>query len=64
MSSRLIKKYFEKYLKDYYWESAFWSRSYCIISTGGATIETIEKYIQSQGKKEQNHLNSSPPESN
>ena len=26
----------------------FWSRSYCILTTGGATIEIIEKYIQSQ----------------
>ena len=64
VSSRLIKKDYEEQLKEYYWESAFWSRSYCIISTGGATISTIEEYIQSQGEKEQNLLNSSPPESN
>ena len=64
VSSRLIKKDYEEHLKDYYWESAFWSRSYCIISTGGATIETIEEYIQDQGEEEQNRLNSSPPESN
>ena len=63
VSSRLIKKDYEEHLKNYYWKSAFWSRSYCIISTGGATIETIEDYIQSQGEKEQNRLNSSPPES-
>ena len=48
------------HLKDYYWESVFWSKSYCIIST----IETIEEYIQSQDVKEQNRLNSSPPQSN
>jgi len=41
ISSRLIKKDYEKHLRKYYWESAFWSRSYCIIFTGGATIETI-----------------------
>lgn len=64
VSSRLIKKDYEEHLKKYYWESAFWSRSYCIISTGGATISTIEEYIQSQGKKEQYLLNSSTPESN
>ena len=58
------EKDYEEHLKNYYWKSAFWSRSYCIISTGGATIETIEEYIQSQGEKEQNRLNSSPPESN
>ncbi|HKL13768.1 MAG TPA: IS200/IS605 family transposase [Halanaerobiales bacterium] len=64
VSSRLIKKDYEEQLKEYYWESAFWSRSYCIISTGGDAIKTIEEYIQSQGEKEQNLLNSSPPESN
>lgn len=64
VSSRLIKKDYEEQLKEYYCKSAFWSRSYCIISTGGAAIKTIEEYIQSQGEKEQNLLNSSPPESN
>jgi putative transposase len=51
VSSRLIKKKYEEYLKNYYWESAFWSRSYCIVSTGGATIETIKEYIENQGKE-------------
>ncbi|WP_089748735.1 MULTISPECIES: transposase [unclassified Candidatus Frackibacter] len=34
-----------------HWESAFWSRSYCVVSTGGATIETIKESIENQGKK-------------
>lgn len=50
VSSRLIKKQYEQHLKNYYWKSAFWSRSYCIVSTGGATIETIKEYIENQGK--------------
>lgn len=29
---------------------AFWSRSYCLLTTGGAPLEIIKKYIQSQGK--------------
>ena len=49
VSSRLIKKKFNEHLKKYYWKSAFWSRSYCIVSTGGASIQTIKKYIESQG---------------
>lgn len=48
VSSRLIRKQHGEYLKQYYWENVFWSRSYCILTTGGATIEMIEKYIQSQ----------------
>jgi putative transposase len=42
---------YEEHLKNYYWKSAFWSRSYCILSTGGATIETIKEYIKNQGKE-------------
>lgn len=29
----------------------FWSRSYCILTTGGAPIEIIRQYIERQGKK-------------
>ena len=48
VSSRLIRKKHGEYLKKYYWKPVFWSRSYCILTTGGATIEIIEKYIRSQ----------------
>ncbi len=48
VSSRLIRKKHSKYLKKYYLEPVFWSRSYCILTTGGATTEIIEKYIHSQ----------------
>lgn len=49
-SSRLIKKEFPQ-IKNHLWKEYFWSRSFCLISTGGASIETIKKYIQSQGEK-------------
>lgn len=49
-SSRLIKKEFPDIRKKL-WKEYFWSRSFCLISTGGANIETIKKYIQSQGLK-------------
>ena len=60
VSSRLLKKQFKDHIEKFYWKSAFWSRSYLIISTGGATIETIKRYIQNQDEKK---LNSSPPKS-
>ena len=50
VTSRLIRKKYSDYLKKFYWEPVFWSISYCILSTGGATIETIRKYIENQGK--------------
>ena len=49
-SSRLIKKEYP-YINDKLYKSAFWSQSFCLISTGGASIETIKKYIESQGER-------------
>lgn len=47
-SSRLIKKEFP-IIKKYLWKEYFWSRSYCLITTGGVPIEIIKKYIENQG---------------
>ncbi len=49
-SSRLIKKEFPK-IKKQLWKEYFWSRSYCLLTTGGAPIEVIKNYIQNQGEK-------------
>ena len=48
-SSRLIKKEYPSITNRLYKE-AFWSQSFCLISTGEANIETIKKYIESQGE--------------
>ena len=47
-SSRLIKRDFPE-IKQQLWKEMFWSKSYCLITTDGAPIETIKTYIQSQG---------------
>lgn len=49
-SSRLIKKDFPE-IKHKLWKLAFWKTGYFITTTGGANIETIQKYIQKQRKK-------------
>jgi len=49
-SSRLVKKEYPK-IKEQLWKEYFWSRSYCLLTTGGAPIEVIKKYIESQGKE-------------
>ena len=48
-SSRLIKKEYP-FIRSRLYKEAFWSQSFCLISTGGADIETIKKYIESQGE--------------
>ena len=49
-SSRLIKKEYPK-IKEYLWKETFWSQSFCLISTGGTTVDIIKEYIQTQGEK-------------
>ena len=49
-SSRLIKKEFPQILKSL-WKEMFWSRSFCLLTTGGVTMDTIRQYIDSQGEK-------------
>lgn len=49
-SSRLIKKEFSQIRKSL-WKEYFWSRSFCLLTTGGAPIEVIKKYIENQGEK-------------
>jgi putative transposase len=49
-SSRLIKKEYPQ-IKKYLWKEYFWSRSFCLLTTGGVPIETIKQYIESQSEK-------------
>ncbi|KIH69704.1 IS200/IS605 family transposase [Salinicoccus roseus] len=49
-SSRLIKRDFP-HVKRRLWKEMFWSRSYCLVTTGGATIDVIRRYIEKQGKE-------------
>ena len=48
-SSRLIKKEYPS-IRSRLYKEAFWSQSFCLISTGEASIKTIKKYIESQGE--------------
>ncbi|KDN57482.1 MULTISPECIES: IS200/IS605 family transposase [Exiguobacterium] len=49
-SSRLIKRDFP-HVKRRLWKEMFWSRSYCLVTTGGATIDVIRQYIEKQGEE-------------
>ena len=49
-SSRLIKKEYPA-IRNSLWKEMFWSQSYCLLTTGGVTVEIIKQYIQTQGEK-------------
>ncbi|PFO94297.1 IS200/IS605 family transposase [Bacillus cereus] len=50
-SSRLIKRDFP-HVRKTLWKEMFWSRSFCLITTGGSPIDVVKKYIENQGKSE------------
>ncbi|UFU01445.1 IS200/IS605 family transposase [Radiobacillus kanasensis] len=50
VTSRYIRKEFSEELSTFYWKPYFWNRSYMILTTGGATIDVIKKYIENQGE--------------
>jgi len=47
VSSRMLRKEFPT-IQKYYWKGVLWSPSYFAASCGGATLDVIQKYIQSQ----------------
>ena len=49
-SSRMIKKNFPQ-VKQMLWKEIFWSRSFCLLTAGGAPIEVLKRYIENQGMK-------------
>ena len=49
-SSRLLKKEFPQ-IRDKLWKETFRSQSFCLLTAGGAPIETIRQYIETQGEK-------------
>ena len=51
-SSRLIKQEFES-VRNKLWQSYFWSQSFCLLTSGGAPIDVIKQYIESQGEKDE-----------
>jgi putative transposase len=51
-TSRMIKQLFP-HVRKQLWKSQFWSRSFCLITTGGVTTEIIRAYIENQGERDE-----------
>ena len=49
-SSRLLKKEFPE-IRLKLWQEQFWSQIFCLLTTGGAPLEIVKEYIQTQGQK-------------
>jgi len=44
-TSRLVRKEFSEHLGEFYWKPVFYSRSYCLVSCGGAPLEIVKQYL-------------------
>ena len=53
-SSRLIKKEYPE-VRQKLWKEMFWSQSFCLLSAGGAPMEVIRQYIETQGEGKSEH---------
>lgn len=49
-TSRMVKKLYPE-VKKKLWKSMFWTKSYCLLTTGGVTIDIIKRYIETQNEK-------------
>lgn len=47
-SSYFLRREFTKELAKKLWGSHLWSPSYCLVSCGGASLDTIKQYIDNQ----------------
>ena len=48
-SSRLLKKEFPA-IREKLWKEYFWSQSFCLLTAGGAPLDVIKRYVESQGE--------------
>lgn len=49
-TSRMIKKEYPQ-IKEKLWKSMFWTKRYCLLTSGIVTTELIRKYIETHGDK-------------
>ena len=47
-----LSKFMFPHIRKFLWKEMFWSRSFCLLTTGGVTMDVIRQYIESQGEKE------------
>ncbi|MBT3722685.1 MAG: hypothetical protein HOM14_04830 [Gammaproteobacteria bacterium] len=47
----LRRDHFDR-IQKYLWGKHFWSPSYCLISTGGDSVDIVKKYIENQTRPE------------
>ena len=53
LSLRLVvRKEFATHVGKYFWKPIFWSRTYCLLTVGGAPLSVLKQYIENQAEVE------------
>jgi putative transposase len=50
VSSRYLRKEFAEQINKVYYKEVLWNNGYFVASCGGATVEELKKYIETQGR--------------
>ena len=48
-TSKALRNKFPE-IKKKLWKDVFWSKSYCLITTGQVTLDQLKKYVENQGR--------------
>ena len=48
VTSRIIRRDFPERVNGFYSKPVFWSRTYCLITCGGAPLSVLKQYIENQ----------------
>jgi len=51
-TSKVIRKEFNIYLREYYWKPVLWAVGYFVATVGEITHQTIKNYVETQGKQD------------
>jgi len=47
-SAYVLRRDYHPHIRKYLWGNHFWSPSYCVVSTGGASLDVVKRYVQAQ----------------
>ena len=58
-SSHVLRQEFWAEIKNKLWSDHFWSPGYCIVSFGGAPLDLVKAYVESQRKPSEKQIEQS-----
>lgn len=59
-SSRRVQNRYDEHLKKFYYKPVFWHRAYYVCTVGGASLDVVKAYVQSQGTEEHKNKKKNP----